>query len=552
MILLASGSAYAFSKCYEKASTVTVPVIGVTFTENGMEGVVGNLTVVVAYPGSGSIYVSSEPLTQVDTQGIARIAVLVASAIAKKDWTKYDFFFRFKTPSVIVGGPSAGMAMTVAVYAALTNQKPKTNVAGTGTISPDGTIGPVGGTYYKLQAAAEKGYTVFLLPFGEENATISRATTINSPFGVIKTIKSEEVNLIDFGKKLGVKVVPVKTIFEALRYWLNNPPIVPRPLLVSELPKEVRDVMTNWVDYYLSMYRKYERSVKGLTHVSVELIDQARTAAEKADELRSTDVYSSVNYAFTAAIRAETAYWYEKMVLNGFKSLIELADNVESLLKEVRGLLNQYSYEYFDSNHIDILLTSANRYLRAKYYYHEALNSTELNDILQYLIYSKYYALATRTWLQLANVFSKGESIDKGRFTKTAEAVYSSANTILAYILAMNINLDRSGEEAIGIYKLASSEGPLQKMAAGMYLNAILTYELHVNYSISLENVLKKSEYASGIALSLAKSNKLNPVIAEIYQYSARKLSSSDPASSVLFYELSAMHVYTLLQLTNK
>ncbi|UXD22938.1 hypothetical protein IPA_09760 [Ignicoccus pacificus DSM 13166] len=147
---------FAFSKCYSNVTTVTVPVVGVTLTPFGEKGVVGSLQVTVAYPGKGQIYVSSEPLTEVDTQGIARIAVLVASMLAHKDWTKYDFFFHFKTPSVIVGGPSAGMPMTVAVYCALTHQKPKPYVAGTGTISPDATIGPVGGSLCQDEGSCRK------------------------------------------------------------------------------------------------------------------------------------------------------------------------------------------------------------------------------------------------------------------------------------------------------------------------------------------------------------------------------------------------------------
>ncbi len=544
--------AQAVRQCYEKTYNVTVPVIGVTLTENGMKGVVGNLTVTVAYPGNGSIYISSEPLTQVDTQGIARVAVLVASTIAKVDWTKYDFFFQFKTPSIIVGGPSAGMAMTVAVYAALTHQKPRPDVAGTGTISPDGTIGPVGGTYYKLKAAWESGYKVFLIPYGEENVSLAKSSVISSPFGIIRNVRVEQVNLIREGKKLGIKVIPVKTIFDAMRYWLTNPPEIPKPMNVTELPKDVKSVMEKWVDYYLSLYREYSSLVEGLSQTSIELMNEANAASQEAQILRNKDVYSAVNYAFTAAIRAETAYWYDQLIVKGFRTIITLSNEVEHYLTNDSKALKKYELKYFDTNHLDILLTVANRYIKAKYYYYKSLNSTNLDQIIQYLIYAKYYALASQTWSQLLSLVKNGSVIDRQKFNRTAEAIYSSANSILGYIVAMNINLDRNGIDAINIYKTAATESPLVKMAAGMYLNAILTYELHMNYSVSIDNVLNKSKYAAELAYALAKKNDLNPLIATIYLYSANKLQKDDEMGSILFYELASMHIYTLLQLTHE
>ena len=67
-----------------------------------------------------------------------------------------------------VGGPSAGLIFALAIVdklqpGALTAGA---SVAGTGTITPDGQIGPIGGIPFKMVAAREQGAGVFLVPAG--------------------------------------------------------------------------------------------------------------------------------------------------------------------------------------------------------------------------------------------------------------------------------------------------------------------------------------------------------------------------------------------------
>ncbi|QMT00547.1 YlbL family protein [Gordonia jinghuaiqii] len=65
-----------------------------------------------------------------------------------------------------IGGPSAGMMLALAVIdklspGELTHGK---FIAGTGTISVDGDVGPIGGITHKTLAARDAGATVFLVP----------------------------------------------------------------------------------------------------------------------------------------------------------------------------------------------------------------------------------------------------------------------------------------------------------------------------------------------------------------------------------------------------
>ncbi len=65
-----------------------------------------------------------------------------------------------------VGGPSAGMIFTLAIVDLLTPEDESNgpNVAGTGTISPEGDVGPIGGIDLKMIGARRAGADWFLAP----------------------------------------------------------------------------------------------------------------------------------------------------------------------------------------------------------------------------------------------------------------------------------------------------------------------------------------------------------------------------------------------------
>ena len=65
-----------------------------------------------------------------------------------------------------VGGPSAGLMLTLGIIDQLTpvQENAGAHVAGTGTIDVDGTVGPIGGIRQKLAGARAAGATVFLVP----------------------------------------------------------------------------------------------------------------------------------------------------------------------------------------------------------------------------------------------------------------------------------------------------------------------------------------------------------------------------------------------------
>lgn len=177
-------------------------------------------------PGTGRVFLTVNPHAELDTQESANIAVQLASRLAGEPTAFRDLAFTINAPSVIVGGPSAGTAMAVAAYGAFVGRQPRTDVVITGELFPDGSIGPVGGLVEKLRACSEAGVRIFLIPRGERFVRIAEPVTRKvSPLPnvvvVERSVRWETADLYDLGRELGIEVVEVGTIEEALPYFFS-------------------------------------------------------------------------------------------------------------------------------------------------------------------------------------------------------------------------------------------------------------------------------------------------------------------------------------------
>jgi Lon-like protease len=79
---------------------------------------------------------------------------------------KFQFPVTVKISVGDVGGPSAGLMFSLGIYDKLTPDEVTGGkfIAGTGTITPEGQVGPIGGIQQKMVAARDAGATVFLTP----------------------------------------------------------------------------------------------------------------------------------------------------------------------------------------------------------------------------------------------------------------------------------------------------------------------------------------------------------------------------------------------------
>ena len=112
-----------------------------------------------------------------------------------------------------VGGPSAGLMFTLAIYDQVSGQDLKAGrkIAGTGTIEKDGAVGDIGGAYLKVKSAADSGADIFFVP----NNPVTKEMKKADPDAKTNYQEAKEA-----AKKLGtkMKIVPVKTAQEAIDY----------------------------------------------------------------------------------------------------------------------------------------------------------------------------------------------------------------------------------------------------------------------------------------------------------------------------------------------
>lgn len=115
--------------------------------------------------------------------------------------TNYDFPFTVDIGLQNVGGPSAGMMFALGIMDKMTEGKMTGGkfFAGTGTISPTGEVGPIGGIEQKMVGASNEGADVFLAPAGNCNDVagsvpngldVYRVKTLDDAVDVVETVGS--------------------------------------------------------------------------------------------------------------------------------------------------------------------------------------------------------------------------------------------------------------------------------------------------------------------------------------------------------------------------
>ena len=158
----------------------------------------------------------------VDTQNSIRVAERVAQNFSKINLSNVDLIYAIDTPAAVIEGTSAGAGLTIATIAALENKTLKPDVLITGTINSDGTIGPVGGILSKAEAAKGNGAKIFLVPAGQNSQSNYKVVKSCETIGIFKYCSTEYVpEKIEFSSDLGIKIVEVSNIQEALKYFFN-------------------------------------------------------------------------------------------------------------------------------------------------------------------------------------------------------------------------------------------------------------------------------------------------------------------------------------------
>jgi uncharacterized protein len=347
---------------------VTVYAPAVASTESGYRGVISTITVTVQNNGSGRVFVDTLPLTQVDMQGSARLAVKVASALVRNEANSdinpstYDYFFVVRTESPIIGGPSAGAIMTVATISLLKGWELSNKTVMTGMINPDGSIGPIGGIPQKIDAAFSVGATHFLIPYGQGTYTeyVQSIERINGWERIVTTPITRKIS--EYASQYNMMVTEVADINEALenftgyRFFFNE-----------------TDSKITTEDYITSM-----------KPLAISLLNDAQEALNNAtSHLENTTI---PNYPYTLRSTVNDRYSVAKVRLNESEEWFNKGLYYTSTSKSFNSLILSrfitYACDFFnsDSNQFfEDLLTEA----QTKY--NQAIEQAKNADIIGYI-----------------------------------------------------------------------------------------------------------------------------------------------------------------------
>ncbi len=197
------------------------------------------------------------------------IAVLLSTMMLGLDPTDYEFSF---SVGGYIDGPSAGGLMTVGVLAALRGDDVLDEVTMTGTINPDGTIGPVGGIPHKIQGAAEAGKKVVLVPVGQR---------YDYDYN-----RQDYVDVVALGQELGVEVREVSNVYDAYEALTGH--ALPRPEAPTGTPAFPQQAYDRYKAKAKEWYSRYERAANELLTYPEEMqnvvSDYVASAVESANE----------------------------------------------------------------------------------------------------------------------------------------------------------------------------------------------------------------------------------------------------------------------------
>lgn len=158
---------------------------------------------------------------------IAKEAVQNVGAIIKKsigkDISNYDIHIQFVQSYDGVEGDSASVSMATAIISAIEDIPIDQTLALTGSLSVRGTVLPVGGVTYKIEAAAESGMKRVLIPASNKDDV-----------------------LIEKRYQDKIEIIPVNTLTEVLEYALIGPK---KEQFIKELKQnkmdKIKDIIPN-------------------------------------------------------------------------------------------------------------------------------------------------------------------------------------------------------------------------------------------------------------------------------------------------------------------
>ncbi len=475
----------------------------------------GNLTGSVAdlylevQPGKGRVFLETFPLTKTDTQITTRFAKEIACKYANVDCSQYDFFYTIKADTAIIGGPSAGAATAILTVALLKDYKLDLKAAITGTINSGEVIGIVSGLKQKIEAAGESNITKVLIAKGVELIEENNQT----------------INLTEFGKDIGVKIVRVSDVEEALHEFAGI---------------EVKRANDIQVD------PTYTTVMKGLADELCKRTENLYNRADVNESLQnftqeSREAYEKANYYTAASLCfGHNVGLRKEELLKENLTRAEIAKEALALLKNITELDKKIT------NTSRSTITDLETYMIAKERLSDAaksladIPSESISDDMETLAYAHERLQSAISW---SRFFGKGgrtyvldaESLKTSCIEKQSEAKerYEYVFSVLPQDVT-DIKKDVERAEAYekeGNYELCLFTASKAKARTNTILSSLYTSDDELNTTIDLKLAAARKVIARQV------ENGVFPILGYSYYEFAQNLKETDPYLSFFYTE---------------
>ncbi len=512
-------------------------------------------------PGTGAIFIESYPTAKVDTQTATRLANEIACEYSTVDCDQYDFFYTIRAQAPLVEGPSAGGATALLTLAALEDIDLKPRVAMTGAISSGGMIMPIAGLPEKVSAAEQEGMNIVLIPYfnivtnetknkvnetiqeilSSENKTLLSINTsskdIYRPFVELSALQSTTSSNTS---RHTTQVIPVKTIFEALRYVAKKPlPQIEERKLIPD--KAYEEQMKTTAELLCERTKNLTTEVREKNATEHQLsskinIDRFTDATDFYNkslfQKNQTRYYPQASYCYSANLDLRN------ILLSNMSNLL-LQTNYKKLLSSINKVDKQIENRTLRTfSDLETYSIIKERLLEAKDTLQEInytnISSTKLSQAIE-----RYYSAIA--WSGFFGLPGRELDINKENLhlacSKEIENVESRKNylkTIMSeeYLKDIDKNLqyaykyEQDKEYALCLFKASKT-----KADANLFISS-----MNVQNSSVIELVTTKQERTKEILLKDQEQN-IFPILGYSYYDYVNALEKDDVSSALVFSE---------------
>ena len=272
---------------------VDVPVLWVGTNSDGTE--VGGVESTQVWTSRSTTPGYTVNLDGIEAEGAGKAwlaasasAATVATLTSGTDPTNINIQFHIDSP---IDGPSAGGILTVGLLASLRHVSllPKSTM--TGTISPDGSIGPIGGIISKVRAAADAGYTTVVIP--AENSLARDPET------------EKQVDVVELGRSRGIDVIPVLHLTQAFETLTGKS--LEEPLSEQIEQSNTSDLSNQRLNNISSLLSELKNSGGPLSEVVLTLVAETESALLSGDVNLASGLSREAYLSYSREASSKTA-----------------------------------------------------------------------------------------------------------------------------------------------------------------------------------------------------------------------------------------------------